>query len=93
MKAFNEPAVAGGSIKPRVERSGPLGYGRFDSNSPRRGRQRAALKPLSPVPRALQILTSFKPGAALRSTLGFMLPPAIAGSSSGSINVAAKPAE
>ena len=27
IEPFNEPAVAGGSIKPRVERSGTLGWG------------------------------------------------------------------
>jgi hypothetical protein len=76
---INEPAIAGGSIKPKVERSGTLGYGGLMIISPRSGRQSVPLKPLSPVSRALEIFASL-PRVPLRSTLSFMLPPATAGS-------------
>src|SRR5437016_920721 len=55
----------------------------FDDPSPRSGRQSVLSKHPSPVSRAQKIL-HHTPRVPLRYTLGFMLPPATAGSLNGS---------
>jgi hypothetical protein len=74
-EAFNEPAVAGGSIKPRVERSGTLGSNAKSLQARETGDSGVVCRPL----RGLGNYETYKPRVPLRSTLGFMLPPAIAG--------------
>jgi len=83
---FDLARRAGGSIKPGVERSGTPGAnarqfrGRETGDSPERHYEdvmytlhQSLPKPLSPTSWAL---VHYSPGVPLRSTPGFMLPPA-----------------
>ncbi|MDQ1640104.1 MAG: hypothetical protein QOF62_3443 [Pyrinomonadaceae bacterium] len=79
-KVCPEPAVRGDSVKPGVKRSATPGLFRGKSKSPRSGRQpftKGKLPgfALSHAPRAWDF-NDRRPGVPLRSTPGFMLPPA-----------------
>jgi len=74
------PAKRGDSIKPGVERSGTPGLVAYVRKSPRSGRQPFIMSKSQLLRyrtlRALGFLILDYPGVPLRSTPGFMLPPA-----------------
>ena len=83
--ASMQPAVAGDSIKPGVERSETPGIYHKKIVKPAERPTDVSFRlaflslPLSAAPRALQVLFYRVPGVSLRSTPGFMLSPAIVG--------------